>query len=332
MKKLCFCLSIVIFTASTAFANPVINSVAVNGNWKNASTWSLGRVPVNGDTVVISADKLVVVDNIQNFGTSFLYIKVYGTLFFSTGKLWLNDNSAVAIFNGGSITSTGSSSETLRIGGIDKFSGGIDGAVFIPGIATKTTGTSPLGFNSDINIILPVKFTGFNLARQNSNVLVQWSTAEEISGNYYEVQRSENGSVWNTIAHINAAGNTSAAHSYSYIDKNVTAAVAYYRIRQADLNGAFVFTPVRTVKNEIWLSEIKINSTSPSSVNVLFSEQVKTNVTIRLTSANGQIVSQKLLEEPVGQVMLPVRCALNGIYIVTILYGQNLKFSKQILL
>ena len=63
MKKLCFrSLSIVIFTASFAFANPVINSVAVKGNWKNASMWCLDRASVNDDAVVISADKLVVVN------------------------------------------------------------------------------------------------------------------------------------------------------------------------------------------------------------------------------------------------------------------------------
>src|SRR6266513_3964441 len=173
MKKL-YSVLIVIFAASFTFANPVINSIASNGNWKNSSTWNLGRIPANGDTVVIPAGKIVVIDNIQNFTTGFLYVEVYGTLKFTNGKLWLDDNSVVAIINGGSIISTGSSSETLRIGGIDKFSGGIDGALSIPGIASKTTGASPLGFNAGINIILPVKFTGFTLARQNNNVLVQW--------------------------------------------------------------------------------------------------------------------------------------------------------------
>jgi hypothetical protein len=323
---------IVIFTASFTFANPVINSIASNGNWKNSSTWDLSRVPANGDTVVIPAGTIVVIDNIQNFSAEFLYVEVYGTLKFANGKLWLNDNSVVVIFNGGSIISTGSSSETLRIGSIDKFSGGIDGALSIPGIASKTTGASPLGFNAGVNIILPVKFTGFTLARQNSNVLVEWSTAEEINSSYYEVQRSENGNDWITIANITAIGHTTAAHSYSYTDKNITAKVFYYRIHEVDVNGGFVFTPVRMIKNETSITEIKINSSSSNSIYVHFSEQVKANVMVRLTSASGQIVSQKSLDEPVGQVMVPVQNAIKGIYIVTVTDGHDLKFSKQILL
>jgi hypothetical protein len=331
MKKL-YSVFIVIFTVTFTFANPVINSIDVNGNWKNSSTWNLGRIPANGDTVIIPVGKIVVIDNIQNFSTEFLYVKVYGTLKFLNGKLWLSDNSVVAIFNGGSITSTGSSSETLRIGGVDKFSGGIDGALSIPGVASKTTGTSPLGFNTSINIILPVKFTGFNLARQNNNVLVEWTTADEVNNSYYEVQRSENGNDWNTIANINAAGSTMTTHSYSYTDKNVMAKIVYYRIRQVDINGEFVYTAVRMIKSENTSSGIKVNSSSSNSIYVHFPEQVKTDVMVRITSSNGQIVSQKTFDEPVGQVVMPAQNAMKGIYIVTVTNGQDLKFSKQILL
>jgi hypothetical protein len=331
MKKL-YSVIIVILTVTFTFANPVINSITANGNWKNSSTWNLSRVPADGDTVVIPTGKIVVIDNIQNLSTGFLYIKVYGVLKFSNGKLWLNDNSVVIIFNGGSITGTGNSSETLRIGIVEKFSSGIDGTLTISGFANKTTGTSPLGFNSSINILLPVKFVGFNVARQNNNVLVEWVTAEEMNSSYYEVQRSENGNDWNTIASIAASGTTTLTHSYSFTDRNIATKIVYYRIRQVDINGRFVITPVRMIKNENGGTEIKVNSSSSNSIYVHFSEQVKANVVIRLTSSNGQIVSQKTFGEPVGQVMVPVQNAIKGIYIVTVTDGQDLKFSKQILL
>src|SRR5258705_12240200 len=144
MKKL-YSVIIVILTVNFTFANPVINSITANGNWKNSSTWNLSRVPADGDTVVIPAGKIVVIDNVENLSTESLYIKVYGILKFTNGKLWLDNNSTIIIFNGGSITGTGSSSETLRIGSVDKFSGGIDGTLTSAGFANKTTGISPLG-------------------------------------------------------------------------------------------------------------------------------------------------------------------------------------------
>ena len=47
---------------------------------------------------------------------------------------------------------------------------------------------------------------------------------------------------------------------------------------------------------------------------------------------SGQIISQKLLNEPVGQVIIPVQNAMEGIYVVTVIDGQDLKFSKQVFL
>src|SRR5215467_10186847 len=84
-------------------ANPVITAVSSSGNWKTGSTWNLNRVPANGDTVVIPAGDVVTIDNVQNLSSATLYIKIYGTLQFSNGKLWLGPNSAVIIFMGGAL-------------------------------------------------------------------------------------------------------------------------------------------------------------------------------------------------------------------------------------
>ena len=131
---------------------------------------------------------------------------------------------------------------------------------------------------------------------------------------------------------MTAAGTTTSIRFYSYTDKNATAGIIYYRICQVDIDGGFTITPVRMLKNENGNSEIKISATSDNSIYVHFPEQVKTNVIVLLTSVSGQVVSQKSLNEPVGQVIVPVQMAMKGIYVVTISDGQGLKFSKQILL
>ena len=125
---------------------------------------------------------------------------------------------------------------------------------------------------------------------------------------------------------------TTLTHSYSYTDKNITAQLVYYRICQVDIDGKFDVTPVRMLKNENGNVEIKVMTTSDNSIYVHFSQQIKTNVTVRLTSLSGQTVSQKILNEPVGQVIVPVQMVMKGIYVVTVTDGQDLKFSKQILL
>ncbi len=313
MKKL-YSTVIVILSVIFTFANPVNTALGNNNNWKDAASWSLNRKPQGGDTIVIPAGVTLIIDNNQDLHSQFLYVEIYGTLEINTGtRLKLNSASSIIVYTTG----------TINANSVTKLKGS-DADVSGPKLANNTTSSSPNGF--DFFTPLPVKFIGFNVARQNNNVLVQWATAEEINSSYFEVQRSENGNDWNTITTITAAGNTTLTRSYSYTDRNVTAKVVYYRVRQVDIDGRFTITPVRMIKNETGNTEIKISATSSNSVYLHFSEQVKANVVVRLISTNGQVVSQKTFDEPVGQVMMPVQNALKGIYVVNITDGQDLKF------
>lgn len=330
MKRLC-AIALLTLSISFAFGNPVITSLPPSGNWKINATWNLNRAPADGDTVIIPAGKTVIIDNVQDLSGSSLYIEVRGTLEFSGGKLWLNTNSVVIVYPGGSVTGTGSSSETLRINGVNKYWGHVDGTILGPATASINTGTAPSGFNFGSIIPLPVKYLGFSVTCENNDVLVEWATAEEVNASYYQVQRSENGTNWHTIGSIKAEGNSMLTHTYSYTDKNVSPQVVYYRICQVDIDGKFAFTPVRMVKKEN--SNLEISATAGSgSIYLHFSGQIKGNVMLRLTSLSGQVVSQRILIEPVGQVVVPVQKTLKEIYVITIMDGQGLKFSKQVLL
>ena len=86
------------------------------------------------------------------------------------------------------------------------------------------------------------------------------------------------------------------------------------------------------LKNESGKKEVDIVGASNTTIYMQFSEQIKNNVIVRLISMSGQIVSQQILDEPVGQVLVPVQNTMKGIYIVSVTDGQNIKFSKQLLL
>jgi len=329
MKKF-YILTIALVLFSFSFASPVNTAIVNNGKWISNSTWSLGRQPINGDTLVIPQNMTVLVEHDVNMATSQLYMKVYGTLNFRNSVMSLNSNSKIILFGGATINNLdGNNTESIIIGGVYKYRG-TEGTVTGVKYADNTTGSSPNSFMPFSP--LPVKFIGFNVARQNNNILVEWTTAEEMNSSYYEVQRSENGNDWNTIANITAAGTTSLTHSYSHVDRNVTAKVVYYRIRQVDIDGKFAITPVRMIRNENNNTEIKLTVASSNSIYVHFSEQVKTRTVIRLTTSNGQVVSQTIFDSPIGQVLVPVQNSNKGIYIVTVTDGQDLKFSKQVLL
>jgi Secretion system C-terminal sorting domain len=89
---------------------------------------------------------------------------------------------------------------------------------------------------------LPVLFTKFEAGCTSNGAVVSWSTASEFNSNYFELQRSMNGSNWASVATIKAAGNSSIAHTYQLPDFN--GGKAFYRIKQVDIDGQPIYTSV----------------------------------------------------------------------------------------
>ncbi|HPG11839.1 MAG TPA: G8 domain-containing protein [Chitinophagaceae bacterium] len=334
MKKLYTLLSFFLLV-KIGSANTVITAVNNNGKWKNNSTWDLNRKPQNGDTVVIPIGMTVKIDNNINLSSATVYVKVGGTLELDGGKLKINDNSVVLVYNGASIIAHGSNSEQIQIGSTIKYKGS-HGMIAGPAIADASTGTSPNGFKPTGLGALPVHFSGFNVAVQNKNVLVEWATASESNSAYFEIQRSENGSDWNTIATVHAAGNSSEVKTYSYTDYSVSTAIVYYRVKEVDIDGRFIMTAIRSAKmqleNSAGATEIKISSGGNSNVYLHFSSTVQGNVSIKLVSLSGQVIYNTTVSNPVGQKIINVNSNIKGVYVVAVSNGLGVQQAGKIIL
>jgi hypothetical protein len=317
MKKL---ILIAVTTIFFLHANArTIISATNNGLWTNASNWSLNRVPANNDSIVIPSGKKITVNNSLAILNN-VRITVQGTLeFINIGILFLDVNSDITILSTGKLTGTGNNAQYIFINFVPVWSG-----ITLTGPALANSTRSSF-FNP-----LPVKFISFTLSRNNIGIMIQWSTSEEMNSGHFEVERSTDGTSWNTIANINASGNSSSVKEYSFIDKNNTNKISYYRIKQIDINGTFVYTSVKTISYQAD-TDIKI-SFLDNSVFVQFAKVVKGNVSVRFVSLSGQVVSEQILTNPVGQIILAAKASLKGNYIVSVSNDQDLKIAKQIIL
>jgi hypothetical protein len=324
-----FYLSVVlVLSFNFSIAAPIIKSVK-DGNWSQASTWNLNRLPEAGDTIVIVAGNTITVNNdISLNAPSFL--KIYGKLSFQNNNstLSLSSGSFIWVFPGGMIMGGGSASQKLRLNGTSIFNGN-DDPVYGPVMASVSSN----GFAAMVNaapITLPVKFLGFTITKSNNDALIQWSTSQEINANTYEVQRSVNGNDWNTIAHVQATGNSSAVNNYSYTDKAISA-TTYYRIKEVDVDGKVTITATRSIKTGINTASGNIQITSMQKKVLLdFPQQISGNFVVRFVSSNGQVMDQQSISNPVGQIVLNSK--LTGIYIISISNGQQINISRQVML
>ena len=309
------------FIISFAQNNQVIIN---NGKWNNNSSWGLGHSPTNGEIAIIPADSTLVVDN-NNLLTTDITLKVYGTLQFQVGKLRLTPNSVVLLYPGGTITSAvGTPADKIEIGGVSKYTGN-DGTLAGPLMANA--GTSNFVF---MPVTLPVKFIAYNIYEDDKGIRIKWTTAEEDNIARYEVERSVDGSSWRVIGQVESAENPAIVNNYSYIDKDRSGSIVYYRIKQLDKDGHFTYTSVKNIRLQAsFLIDVKISTVSQNIV-VAFSQQLKETIVLSLISLSGQVVAQQTYFQP-GEYIIFKKDSFKGTYILSIDNGHDIKIAKQVL-
>ncbi|HEX2607199.1 MAG TPA: G8 domain-containing protein [Flavisolibacter sp.] len=309
--------------ASTTFAAPVIKAKA-NNKWNNKATWDLNRLPAAGDTIVIPTGITVTIDNDETIN-GFIYMKIGGILNFINSNTILNLSSQATVYvlDGGLIDGS-SASQRMILDYLQIFKGNtvISGPVMANSISSGFIVYSPVS--------LPVKFVGFSATRKASDVLVQWSTSEEVNAAYYQLERSFDGISFTSIAQLKAAGTSSVVTSYSYTDKANTAPTSFYRVRQVDANGQATYTAVKTVKNESAATASVTIAAIQQKVVLQFPAEVKGTIVVRVVNLNGQVVETQTLQGAQGQVVLNTRA--KGHNIIALSNGAELNTARQVVL
>jgi zinc-dependent metalloproteinase lipoprotein len=116
--------------------------------------------------------------------------------------------------------------------------------------SVTTTGFSQFILVSS-NTTLPLQLITFNAAAVNKGAALNWNTGNEVSNKGFNIQRSLDGTNFNTIAFVTGKNQSANAgnYSYSYFDSTMQAGITYYyRLAQVDINGRTTFSPVRSVR------------------------------------------------------------------------------------
>jgi hypothetical protein len=315
-----YLIALAIFSLLTSHSQT--NEVIVDGGkWSDNNTWSLGREPVAGETVRVPRNTRLIVDKNVVITPGNLTINIWGILDFQVGKLRLGALSTVNVFSDGTIISNqGSSSDRIEINNELRYSG------------SQGTLSGPMALSAGPSFtILPVKFVAYSVSGTSNGVVVKWSTSEESNASQYIIERSEDGRVWQPVGYVTAVGNSSSLNNYSYTDRGASAVLNYYRVKQVDKDGRFIYTSTKSIRNDsIHYTDVKVSSNS-NNVVVAFTKQIKGNVTIRLVSLSGQVISQQTYNEPSGHIVFNQRAA-KGNYIVSISNGQDVNLAKQVVL
>lgn len=136
-------------------------------------------------------------------------------------------------------------------------------------------------------VTLPVKFTSFTAALGKSgDVEINWANEDDGDVAYYAVQRSADGTSFNTISKIQRNGSL----SYNFDDNTVTGSVAYYRIQAVNKDGAPYYSKVLFVKLKSLAASISVspNPITDGVVHIRFENIPAGNYNVRIINSDGK--------------------------------------------
>lgn len=144
------------------------------------------------------------------------------------------------------------------------------------------------------NAPLPITLINFDVSAKASQVVCNWATASESQSDYYSVERSADGSNYERIGTVKAAGNSTTIKNYQFVDFNPLYGLSYYRLRQLDTDGSqAIFLPKSVNRIKVPVSTTVYQS--DDYIHIAFSGLIEGNkLEIKLYDLLGKLIYSSL--------------------------------------
>lgn len=196
-------------------------------------------------------------------------------------------------------------------------------------LANLTGGSLYVGSINNTVSPLPIRLLSLGGYFTNEGINVEWSTASEDNFDHFLLERSTNGTDFETITRISGRGGHNVKTTYSYLDEDALSGRYYYRLKSIDLDESYEYSKVIAVIADSELTStfslypnpvieqtiyIKINDGSTSSRFLLFDEAGKNLLDVKLEAGKNEIALGSNIK--------------NGIYIGRVITSNGFRFVK----
>ncbi|MES2772826.1 MAG: T9SS type A sorting domain-containing protein [Bacteroidota bacterium] len=105
------------------------------------------------------------------------------------------------------------------------------------------------GGDESISSSLPLQLLTFGAQLKGADILLNWSTANEMNTRGFEILRSTDGNQFVPLGFVKSTG--AAGDNYNFADKNATLVPGikkwYYKLKQVDIDNKFKYSPIVSV-------------------------------------------------------------------------------------
>lgn len=169
---------------------------------------------------------------------------------------------------------------------------------------------------------LPINLLNFTATTEDNNsVQLDWTTESEINNDFFSIERTKDGKIFEVIGIIDGAGNSSMVKNYSTIDNLPHKGISYYRLKQTDYDGNYTYSSLKSVEIKSSFDDITV---FPNPINgngsLSFSSLSEENIDINIYDLSGRLVFSKNYKSNKGSnsIIIETENLTQGMYFLSL--------------
>jgi len=163
---------------------------------------------------------------------------------------------------------------------------------------------------------LPIELISFDAKQEGDKSLLLWNTASETNNDFFVVERSRDGNLWNEIAQIEGAGNSTSLRSYQYHDVQPYPGNNYYRLNQCDFDGTCNYSIIKSVSFTLDHSQFTRLYPNPANNLITLVTLDANNKDWTIFDLNGVVQHAPLVSREGDELKLDISDLIPGNYII----------------
>ncbi len=181
---------------------------------------------------------------------------------------------------------------------------------------------------------LPVELLIFNAQKQDAQVLLTWSTSQEINSDKFEAEFSKDGTIFQSFISVPARGTSSVRTDYNTLHCCPGVGANYYRLKMIDRDGHFKYSEIRKVIFE-FINEMKLFPNPVSDkldLKISFAKPFTKDAIITVYNSSGSQVYSSILAKGETIIQINIGAVAAGSYYIVVAVGGELykeEFIKQ---
>lgn len=151
---------------------------------------------------------------------------------------------------------------------------------------------------------LPVELSSFEGQEMDKGIELTWVTQSEKDNSHFEIESSTNGVDFTRIGKVDGIGFSNETIVYNFIDENPAAGKNYYRLKQSDFDGTYVYSNVIVITAKNVSTEVSISPNPVQETARVQLEIVQPNSMIQIISNTGQVVKEYPVNDLVEEIFM----------------------------